>query len=109
MCSSELLIGTRVTDIRGNSSRYLLLAPTVPYFGSKHLPFAILAIVVLSTFIALPPLLLIAYLSRFRDSVLGHQRATKGGYIDNNKRPFSWEAKQICNVPNIIGLNTKLD
>ena len=39
----------------------MLLAPTVPYFSSEHLPFAILAIVVLSTFIALPPLLLIAY------------------------------------------------
>ena len=59
--SSKLLINSRVTDIQGNSSQYLLLAPTVPYFGSEHLPFAILAIVVLSTFIALPPLLLIAY------------------------------------------------
>ena len=59
--SGGLLIGSRVTDIRGNSSRYLVLAPTVPYFGTEHLPFAILAIVVLSTFIALPPLLLIAY------------------------------------------------
>ena len=59
--SSELLIGATVTDINRNSSRYLLLAPTVPYFGSEHLPFAILAIVVLSTFIAPPPLLLIAY------------------------------------------------
>ena len=37
------------------------LLQTVPYFGREHLPFAILAIVVLSTFIALPPLLLIAY------------------------------------------------
>ena len=59
--SGGLLIGTKVTDIRGNSSHYLELAPTVPYFGTEHLPFAILAIVVLSTFIALPPLLLIAY------------------------------------------------
>ena len=59
--SGGLLIGSRVTDIRGNSSYYLVLAPTVPYFGTEHLPFAILAIVVLSTFIALPPLLLIAY------------------------------------------------
>ena len=59
--SSKLLINSKVTDIRGNSSQFLLLAPTVPYFGSEHLPFAILAIVVLSTFIALPPLLLIAY------------------------------------------------
>ena len=40
---------------------YLELNPTVPYFGTEHVPFAILAIVVLSTFIALPPLLLIAY------------------------------------------------
>ena len=60
--ASCILVGElRVTDIRGNSSRYLLLAPTVPYFGSEHLPYAILAIVFLSTFIALPPLLLIAY------------------------------------------------
>ena len=59
--SGGLLIGTKVTDIRGNSSHYLVYAPTVPYFGTEHLPFAILAIVVLSTFIALPPLLLIAY------------------------------------------------
>ena len=59
--SVGLLIGTKVTDIQGNSSHYLVLAPTVPYFGREHLPFAILAIVVLSTFIALPPLLLIAY------------------------------------------------
>ena len=53
------MIGTNVIDIRGNSSYYLLLAPTVPYFGNKHLLFAILAIAVLSTFIALPPLLLL--------------------------------------------------
>ena len=61
IASVRLLMGTRVTDIQGNSSQYLLLAPTVPYFGTEHLPFAILAIAVLSTFIALPPLLLIAY------------------------------------------------
>ena len=59
--SVGLLSKSRVTDIQGNSSYYLVLAPTVPYFGTEHLPFAILAIVVLSTFVALPPLLLIAY------------------------------------------------
>ena len=59
--SGRLLAGTKVTDIQGNSSYFMLLAPTVPYFGNKHLPFAILAISVFSTFIALPPLLLIAY------------------------------------------------
>ena len=61
IASWKLLGELKVTDIRGNSSYYLMLAPTVPYFGTEHLPFAILAIVVLSTFIALPSLLLIAY------------------------------------------------
>ena len=61
IASWKLLGELKVTDIRGNSSYYLMLAPAVPYFGTEHIPFAILAIVVLSTFIALPPLLLIAY------------------------------------------------
>ena len=71
MVSSGLLMGTTVTDISRNSSRYLLRAPTVPYFGTEHLPFAILAIVVLSTFIALPPLLLIAYPTLTFQKMLG--------------------------------------
>ena len=71
IASVRLLMGTRVTDIRGNSSQYLLLAPTVPYLGTEHLPFAILAIVVLSTFIALPPLLLIAYPTLTFQKMLG--------------------------------------
>ena len=69
--SAELLNGSKVTDIRGNSSQYLLLAPTVPYFGKQHLPYAILAIVVFSTFIALPPLLLISYPTKAFQKLLG--------------------------------------
>ena len=59
--SGELLCEVNVTDIRGNSSHFMLLTPTVPYFSTTHLPFAILAIAVLSTFTALPPLLLVLY------------------------------------------------
>ena len=69
--SVGLLSKSRVTDIRGNSSDYLVLAPTVPYLGTEHLPFAILAIVVLSTFVALPPLLLIAYPTITFQKILG--------------------------------------
>ena len=61
VASFGLLNRAKITDIRGNSSQYLMVAPTVPYFGNEHLPFAILAIAVLSTFIALPPLLLLIY------------------------------------------------
>ena len=71
LISGELLIGSRVTDLRGNSSYYLILAPTVPYFGEEHLPFAILAFAILSTFIALPPLLLLIYPTKTFQKLLG--------------------------------------
>ena len=69
--SGRLLSGTKVTDLRGNSSHFLSFAPTIPYFGNEHLPFAILAIAVLSTFIALPPLLLLIYPTKTFQKLLG--------------------------------------
>ena len=69
--SVGLLGGTKVTDIRGNSSQYLMVAPTVPYFGKEHLPFAIFAVAILSTFVTLPPLLLISYPTKTFQKLLG--------------------------------------
>ena len=61
--SSDLLLPTRILDINGNpnSKTYLYLAGDVEYFGSEHLPFAIIALVVLSMFVILPTLLLFLY------------------------------------------------
>jgi len=58
--------------IQENSSQYLLLAPTVPYFGDKHLPFAILSITALLIFTALPPLILLLYPTTLFHEVLGY-------------------------------------
>ena len=61
--SSDLLLPTRLYDINGspNSKTYLYLAGDVEYFGSKHLPFAIIALLVFSMFVILPTLLLFLY------------------------------------------------
>ena len=61
--SSDLLLPTRLYDINGNpnSKTYLYLAGDVEYFGSEHLPFAIIALIVLSIFVILPTLLLFLY------------------------------------------------
>ena len=48
-----------------------MVAPTVHYFGKEHLPFVILAIAVLSTLIALPPLLLLIYPTKTFQKLLG--------------------------------------
>ena len=61
--SSDLLLPTRLYNINGspNSKTYLYLAGDVEYFGSEHLPFTIIALVVLSMFVILPTLLLFLY------------------------------------------------
>ena len=61
--SSDLLLPTRLYDINGNpnSKTYLYLAGDMEHFGSEHLPFAIIALVVLSMFVILPTLLLFLY------------------------------------------------
>ena len=61
--SSDFLLPTRLYDINGspNSKTYLYLAGDVEYFGSEHLPFAIIALVVLSMCVILPTLLLFLY------------------------------------------------
>ena len=69
--SGKILSEVSVTDIQGNVSRFVLLDPTVPYFGNEHLPFAILAIAVLSMFIALPLLLLLIYPTKTFQKLLG--------------------------------------
>ena len=53
-----------------------MVAPTVHYFGKEHLPFAILAIAVLSTLIALPPLLLLIYPTKTFQKLLGCLKIT---------------------------------
>jgi hypothetical protein len=58
-------------------SNRLYYDPTIPYFGVKHLPYAIVAIVVTMLFATLPVLLLVLYPLRCFQKVL-------------NQLPFSW-------------------
>ena len=70
--SSDLLLPTRLYNLNGspNSKTYLYLAGDVEYFGSEHLPFAIIALVVCSMFVILPTLLLFLYPCRCFQQVL---------------------------------------
>ena len=60
--SFDFLVPVHMYNIQGKSLEpYLYIDGTVEYFGKQHLPYAILAIVVLSIFIILPLLLLCLY------------------------------------------------
>ena len=60
--SCDLLIGTRLFTNDGKLySRNLYYDPSIEYFGREHLPYALLAIGILTVFIAFPTSLLLFY------------------------------------------------
>ena len=60
--SSDLFIPTHVYNINGSSlGVYLYYDATIEYFGSEHLPYGVLAVLVLLVFILFPLLLLLLY------------------------------------------------
>ena len=55
--------GRHIEDSGGTKVGHLILFynATIPYFGAEHLPFALLAIFILATFVVLPVLILLLY------------------------------------------------
>ena len=63
--SSDLLMYIRIHSLDSKSSTRLFYDPTLHYFGERHLPFAILALVFLTLFVVLPTLVLTLYPFQF--------------------------------------------
>ena len=60
--SADLLIPTTINQLGSNESKLgLYYSPTVAYFGDQHLPYAILAIVILIIFVFIPTITIILY------------------------------------------------
>ena len=78
--SINLLIASQSFNSRGElvpNTTVLLYDPSIRFFHSEHIPYAILALVVIVVFILLPPLVLVLYPTRvFRHSLhlLGFHR-----------------------------------
>ena len=72
--SFSLLVPVKVFSLNAkscqNDTLRLLYDATLPYFGSRHLPYAILAMSVLTVFVLLPTLLLILYPFRWFQRLL---------------------------------------
>ena len=71
--SFDLLLPTRIYHLHGdhyNSTLGLYYAADIQYFGSEHLPYAILAIVLLCLFVLLPATLLALYPFKFFQKLL---------------------------------------
>ena len=63
--SSDLLMYVHIHSLGSKSSTRLYYDPTLHYFGEKHLPFAILALIFLTLFILFPTLVLALYPFKF--------------------------------------------
>ena len=125
--SNNLLTPVEVHQINstGNlsSTWRLLFDADVPYFGERHLPYAILAILVLAIFVITPTLLLIAYpflwfqkllnivpirwyiLHTLMDSFQGHYKdGTQSGTRD--RRWFASTFLMLRLIVFVIGMST---
>ena len=71
--SFNLLASTKLYNMNGTevTSTMLYYDVSIEYLSSTHLPFALLAILVLSTIVAIPPLLLLLYPTRLFQNCLG--------------------------------------
>ena len=70
--SFAFLFPVNVYNIHGRSKRYLFYDGTVEYFGSEHLPFAILAVAVVLVFNIFPLILLLLYPCQCFQRCLNH-------------------------------------
>ena len=69
--SMDLLIPTKIYKLNSNVVMYgLYYIPSVPYFGKYHLPYAILALVVLMLFVSVPTMILLLYPFQFFQKML---------------------------------------
>ena len=60
--TSDLLVPTRIYKLGSNISTLgIYYSPTVVYFGEEHLPYAILALFILTIFICVPTITLVLY------------------------------------------------
>ena len=69
--SMDLLIPTKIYKLNSNAVAYgLYYVPSVQYFGSYHLPYAIFALVLLSFFVVVPNVILLLYPFQFFQKIL---------------------------------------
>ena len=64
--TADLLIPTQIFKLSSDKSKFgVYYSPTVPYFGEKHLPYAILAIILVTLFVSVPTIIFTLYPCQF--------------------------------------------
>ena len=71
--SSDVLIPTKIYKLGSNEVQFgLYYSPTVQYFGDEHLPYAIIATVILTLFVCIPTMIFIVYPFQFFQKFLSY-------------------------------------
>ena len=64
--TADILIPTEIFKLSSDKSMFgVYYSPTVPYFGDEHLPYAILAIILVTLFVSVPTIIFILYPCQF--------------------------------------------
>ena len=116
--SLDLITPIFVYEIRGNYTLYLRMDGTVEYFGKDHLPYGILALVMVIVFNVLPLILLCLFPCRCFHRCLNHfqiQRETMREFVEVFNGEFKYQPRDyryfaafylIIRIINIILLSS---
>ena len=69
--TADVLIPTHIYQLTSNKSTFgVYYSPSVSYFGDQHLPYAILAIILVTLFVSIPTIIFILYPCQFFQNFL---------------------------------------
>ena len=105
----DILVPTQIYQLGSNKSTYgLYYSPSVAYFGRNHLPYAILAIIILTVFVCVPTAVFFLYPFQFFQKILSFfpvnwyflrvfVDAYQGGYKDGTQ-PGTFDCRWFSGV-----------
>ena len=95
--TADVLIPTQIFQLSSDNSKFgVYYSPSVTYFGGQHLPFAIIAIILVTLFVSIPTVIFILYPCQFFQKFLSlfpinwhflhaFVDSFQGGYKDGTK------------------------
>ena len=110
--TADVLIPTQIYQLASNKSTFgLYYSPSVSYFGDQHLPYAILAAILVTLFVSIPTVTFILYPFQFFQNLLSifpinwhfmhaFVDSFQGGYKDGTE-PGTWDCRWFS-VPMLL-------
>ena len=100
--TADVLIPTKIYQLGSNKSMFgLYYSPSISYFGKYHLPYAILAVTIVTLFVCIPTIILICYPCKFFQKFLSLFSPSTGTFSTPLLTPFKAATRTAQNLEHL--------